>query len=54
MPSTLEDIRSRFYGDYHRVADEYDKDFNKGYDENLNTTLIFVGLANSLDACILT
>jgi hypothetical protein len=33
--------RAEFYDKYKREADEYDKDFIK-YDEDLNTTLIFV------------
>jgi len=33
-----EDISSRFCGDYRKVAEE----FNKRYDKDLNTTLIFV------------
>ena len=52
--TTPEDIRSRFYEDYHKVAEEYDKDFNKRYDEDLNTTLIFVSLASCLGAYVLT
>ena len=27
---------------YHREAEEYDREFIKKYDEDLNTTLIFV------------
>ena len=42
--SNPEDIRSRFYEDYRKVAEEYDKEFMKRYDEDLNTTLIFVSL----------
>ena len=42
--STLEDVRSRFYEGYRKVSEEYDKDFNKRYDEDLNTTLIFVSV----------
>lgn len=44
MGSTPEDPRARFYEDYRKVAEEYDKEFMKRYDEDLNTTLIFVGL----------
>ena len=39
-----EDPRSRFYGDYRKVAEEYDKEFMNRYEEDLNTTLIFVSL----------
>jgi len=44
-----EDTRSRFYKDYRKVAEEYDREFNKRYDEDLNTTLIFVSLAGRSD-----
>ena len=54
MRSTPEDIRSRFYEDYRKVAEEYDKEFNKRYDEDLNTTLIFVSLPSCSDAHALT
>ena len=39
-----EDPQTRFYADYRKMADEYDKEFLKKYDEDLNTTLIFVSL----------
>ena len=39
-----EDPQTRFYADYRKVADEYDKEFLKKCDEDLNTTLIFVSL----------
>ena len=50
--STPEDIRSRFrfYEDYRKVAEEYDREFNKRYDDDLNTSLIFVSLTGCLDA----
>ena len=31
-----------FYNKFQREADDYDSDFVKKYDEDLNTTLIFV------------
>ena len=37
-----EEHKAKFYKDYHTVAEEYDKEFIKRYDEDLNTTLIFV------------
>ena len=37
-----EDHQARFYEDYRKVADEYDKVFLKKYDEDLSTMLIFV------------
>ena len=40
--STQEDYRGRFFEDYRKEAEEYDKEFMKKYDEDLNTTLIFV------------
>jgi hypothetical protein len=36
--------RVEFYDKFQREADEYDGDFIKKYDEDLNTTLIFVGV----------
>ena len=43
--------RAEFYDKYKREADEYDKDFIKKYDEDLNTTLIFVsgGIASRVN-----
>jgi len=40
--STQEDHRAQFFEDYRKEADEYDREFMKKYDEDLNTTLIFV------------
>jgi len=34
--------RVEFYDKFQREADEYDRDFMKKYDEDLNSTLIFV------------
>ena len=39
-----EDYKALFYEDYHKTSEEYDKQFLKKYDEDLNTTLIFVSL----------
>ena len=40
--STQEDHRARFFECYRQEAEEYDREFMKKYDEDLNTTLIFV------------
>jgi hypothetical protein len=45
LPTDQEDRQARFYEDYRKVADEYDKEFLKKYDEDLNTTLILVSFA---------
>ena len=42
--SAQEDYRSQFYKHYHKEAEEYDKEFMEKYEEDLNTTLIFVSL----------
>ena len=42
IASIQEDHQTKFYKEYHKVAEEYDKEFLKKYDEDLNTTLIFV------------
>ena len=39
---TSSSARVEFYDKFQREADEYDRDFMKKYDEDLNTTLIFV------------
>lgn len=38
----INNARMEFYDKFQREADEYDRDFMKKYDEDLNTTLIFV------------
>ena len=40
--SNQDDLRTQFYERYRKEADDYDKEFMKKYDEDLNTTLIFV------------
>ena len=50
--SNQEDLRAEFYKHYRKEAEEYDKDFIKKHDEDLNTTLIFVRLKpDSTDTC---
>ena len=39
---TASTARAEFYNKFQREADEFDRDFIKKYDEDLNTTLIFV------------
>jgi len=39
---TASSSRAEFYDKFQREADEYDNDFMKKYDEDLNSTLIFV------------
>ena len=46
-PPTQEDYRTKFYEVYRREAEEYDREFIKRYDEDLNTTLIFVRVLRS-------
>jgi len=41
---TASSARVEFYDKFQREADEYDRDFMKKYDEDLNTTLIFVSV----------
>lgn len=41
--ATQDDHQARFYDNYRKVAEEYDKEFLKKYGEDLDTTLIFVG-----------
>ena len=44
QPTKTGDLRTDFYSVYHKEAAEYDTHFVKQYDEDLNTTLIFVSL----------
>ena len=53
-PSTQEDLRSEFYGHYRKEAEEYDKEFMKKYEEDLDTTLIFVSFVSCPDIRMLT
>jgi len=46
-PPTEEDYRTKFYEKYRHEAEEYDREFIKRYDEDLNTTLIFVCFSRS-------
>ena len=43
MPPAQEDLRTKFYQKYHHEAEEYDREFINKYNEDMNTTLIFVG-----------
>ena len=54
MPLATEDYQARFYETYRREAEEYDREFIKKYDEDLNTTLIFVSLQRRSDPHVLT
>lgn len=42
---TAEDHQAKFYKHYRRVSRVFDKEFLKKYDEDLDTTLIFVSRA---------
>ena len=48
FPGAVSDTRVEFYREFYdkfqREADEYDRDFMRKYDEDLNTTLIFVSV----------
>jgi hypothetical protein len=39
-----DDVKAEAFATYQKIAEEYDREFTKKYDEDLNTTLIFVGL----------
>jgi hypothetical protein len=53
-PLTPEDYRIQFYKTYRREAEVSDRAFVKKYNEDLNTTLIFVSHINHFDRPILT
>ena len=54
QPIKTDDPRVDFYTMYKREATEYDTDYVKKYDEDLNTTLIFVCCISSDPAIYLT
>ena len=54
LPIKNDDARLDFYTMYKREATEYDTDYVKKYDEDLNTTLIFVGRVPFAPASYLT
>jgi len=54
QPIKTDDPRLDFYTMYKREATEYDTDYVKKYDEDLNTTLIFVRCISSAPAVYLT
>ena len=45
---TASGARHEFYDKFQREADEYDRDFMGKYEEDLNTTLIFVSALSPL------
>ena len=54
QPIKNDDARLDFYTMYKREATDYDADYVKKYDEDLNTTLIFVRRTSSASASYLT
>ena len=54
QPIKTDDARVDFYTMYKREATEYDTDYVKKYDEDLNTTLIFVRCSSSVPVSHLT
>ena len=44
------DPRANFFAVYRKEADEFDRDYAKKYDEELNTSLIFV--SDSVPICL--
>ena len=49
-----EDVRAKFYTHYRKEAKEHDKEFVKKHDDDLNTTLIFVGRVRYRGVRVLT
>lgn len=53
MESPREKLRAKFYDHYRKGADEYDKEFTKKYNDDLDVTLIFVCCAHRSGARVL-
>ena len=49
-----EDHRARFYETYNQEAEDYDREFVKRYEGDLNTTLILVSPVRCSDSHLLT
>ena len=43
----MEDCRKRFYETYRQETEDHDEEFIKKYDEDLNTTVLFVSLVSA-------
>ena len=50
-PLRTKDSRTDFFAVYRKEAAEFDKDYIQKYDEDLNTTLIFV--SGTIRGCLL-
>lgn len=51
-PIKTKDARADFYAAYQRESSQYDHDYVKKYDEDLNTTLVFVSSPAPVSSCI--
>ena len=47
-PLRTNNSRADFFSVYRKESEEFDREYTKKYDEDLNTTLIFVSSLNSL------
>jgi len=47
-PLRTNDSRADFFAVYRKESDEFDRDYTRKYDEDLNTSLIFVSLTSAL------
>ena len=53
-PPTEGECRTKFYNHYREIAKEHDKEFLEKYDQDFNTTLIFVGYPWDFGGHVLT
>jgi len=51
LSGTASNARVEFYDKFQRAADDHDSDFIKKYDEDMNTTLIFVSPFHGNHSC---
>lgn len=47
-PLRTNDSRADFFAVYRKEADEFDREYTRKYDEDLNTSLIFVSYPTSV------
>ena len=53
LHGTASGARADFYNKFQREADDHDRDFMKKYDEDLNTTLIFVSISSASTSIVM-
>ena len=51
-PLRTNDSRADFFAVYRKESDEFDRDYTRKYDEDLNTSLIFVSFTSAFSCVV--